>query len=752
MQAFSERRGAACDNVPEQGTFPLTPGAQDVSFQRMTIHYLCASLSFALIAAVPSAPAGTAASATPSDPGASPPTQASSAELPAAGIPGTWIGANAPTTWQAGHLYLYECWATWCGPCIASMPHLEELHRSLAKSGNIHILGLNVDNDMTPDRLAEFISSKLHITFPVGLASEQTQRLWLHPLDVRVIPFAFAVRDSKVVWKGSPRQLSVAMLTRLAEGQPATVAPPPDPVQRRQDMLACVRGIFEALARRDLAEAKRIAAEEDARNAKTGGFPKEMTLFLLRAMVSSDFAEEAAGEARHLAKEKPQEPSHLLTIARTLAGPILKSQKALSPSQSKALETALDLARQASEQEEKAGKTPRITPLIIAGMFEKLGRNAEAKPYLLQAIERSEYGRAWNAIQQETQERVPLAEILEGSVKAVIALEKASPGNDRPQAPDRWHDTVADDPLRAVFEKTEWKTAFKPQGAPADGTLLICLKRSTKQLDAQLRLRGWNRPTLYRAQIVYGAQLQPVAAPPESSYPVGHLADTGPLLNLPGSEQFDKDNLPEVMLWRDGHLLWHGEIAFMPHWLGDILDRKEFDFARFQNDRAREKEKLDRLRSLVGRVVTLNKEEKWDEARTLLLKHLDEFYADPGMALFAEEQLSGRDFHDKNYAAVCERFQRLMKQFPLEFLIYSNINKMLNSSDALQQTAYSAAMQALQGMADTNLRADPEYNAACYAVMARLALDRKQYARARELGMRALATSELARRYLGVAP
>ncbi len=675
-------------------------------------------------------------------------------ELPAAGSPSTWMNGNSPAPWQEGHLYLYECWATWCGPCIASMPHLEELHRSLRQEKTIHILGLNLDNDMTPDRLGQFVDNKLRVTFPIGIASQQTQELWLKPLDVRAIPFAFAVRDGKLVWKGSPRQLTGDMLKRLAQGREATDGPPPDPERQRQDMLACVRGVFEALARRDVAEAKRIAAEEDARRAKTGPASYGMTLFLLRSMVSNGFGAEAIAEATELAKRQPGDPVFLLKIADALSGPFLQTGKSLEPADRPVLEAALGFTRQADGLEEQAGKRPQFTPLMMADLLEKLGRNVEAKPYLLQGIKRSECGKAWEEIQQALQENISLQEILEGSVKAVVAMEKASSPEPLSPPPTRWEEAGKKDPMSAVFERAEWKGEFKPQSPPAHGTLLISTRSNASRLEAKLRLHGWNRPSLYRAILTCGPQLAPASAQPEPTYPVGQLSDPEPLLRLLKIESTPTDNrsIPEVILWRDGCLLWHGETAFMPAWIGETLDQQDFDISRFQQERRQEEERLNRLKALVKQAIALNREEKWDEARALLAEHLDELYAFPSLALFAEEHLAGKDFHNKDYDAVNKRFRRLMKSHPLEFVVYSSIHKALGSNPDLQSACYATAMDALQGMADTNLRADPEYNAACFAVMARLALTQNQQARARELGLRALATSALARRYLGIKP
>jgi len=53
-----------------------------------------------------------------------------------------WVKGSAVPAFERGKVYVVEFWATWCGPCIAGMPHLSELQHTYAKKG-VTIIGVS---------------------------------------------------------------------------------------------------------------------------------------------------------------------------------------------------------------------------------------------------------------------------------------------------------------------------------------------------------------------------------------------------------------------------------------------------------------------------------------------------------------------------------------------------------------------------------------------------------------------------------
>jgi len=40
------------------------------------------------------------------------------------------------TDFQKDKVYVVEFWATWCGPCVASMPHIVEMQKEYSEKGD----------------------------------------------------------------------------------------------------------------------------------------------------------------------------------------------------------------------------------------------------------------------------------------------------------------------------------------------------------------------------------------------------------------------------------------------------------------------------------------------------------------------------------------------------------------------------------------------------------------------------------------
>ncbi len=67
-----------------------------------------------------------------------------------------------------GKVVVIDFFATWCGPCVESMPHVEEMHRRLAQKGLV-VFGVSNESRDVVAHAAE----RFHITYP--LASDEDE-------------------------------------------------------------------------------------------------------------------------------------------------------------------------------------------------------------------------------------------------------------------------------------------------------------------------------------------------------------------------------------------------------------------------------------------------------------------------------------------------------------------------------------------------------------------------------------------------
>lgn len=62
-------------------------------------------------------------------------------------------------------LTVIDFWATWCQPCVQSIPHLNEMAEEYKERG-VNFIGVSVDGPRSQSKLAPFLNS-MGVTYPI---------------------------------------------------------------------------------------------------------------------------------------------------------------------------------------------------------------------------------------------------------------------------------------------------------------------------------------------------------------------------------------------------------------------------------------------------------------------------------------------------------------------------------------------------------------------------------------------------------
>jgi thiol-disulfide isomerase/thioredoxin len=137
---------------------------------------------------------------------------------------GKWIQGEPVAAFASNHIYIVELWATWCGPCVQSIPHLNQLWQRFQDKGVI-IVGQDVSD--SDEAVAPFVKKMGdRMTYRVALDDKSqyaggwmAEHWWKRKVNIHGIPMAFVInRDGFIAWIGHPMALKEQVLADIVAG------------------------------------------------------------------------------------------------------------------------------------------------------------------------------------------------------------------------------------------------------------------------------------------------------------------------------------------------------------------------------------------------------------------------------------------------------------------------------------------------------------------------------------------------------
>lgn len=242
---------------------------------------------------------------------------------------GSWVQGGPVKEFEGDKVYIVEFWATWCGPCIQAIPHLNKTSQRLEEKGLI-VIGQNLGEDAaTAKKFVNKMGAKMtyRVTEDDNAAGGFMAKNWLQAAEQKGIPCSFVInKKGKIAYIGHPMSLKDSLLETLLD-EPSTKPSGASPAAPA----APSSKIIELAAH---ADAEILSGKLDAAEAIIAEIQPELTadftyiggLLEMKLLIARKQADDAVQLSAMLCEDFSKHPVVLSAVAASLV-----SQPGASP-------------------------------------------------------------------------------------------------------------------------------------------------------------------------------------------------------------------------------------------------------------------------------------------------------------------------------------------------------------------------------------------------------------------------------------
>ncbi|MGB7159365.1 MAG: redoxin family protein [Tepidisphaeraceae bacterium] len=285
---------------------------------------------------------------------------------------GKYVQGDPVSEFEKGKVYVVEMWATWCGPCVSAIPHINDLQKKYADKGLI-VIGQNVweHDEAKVEPFIKEMGEKMTYRVAMddvsaGANAGTMATTWMKAANRNGIPCSFIVNQEGVIaWIGHPMQMDEPLAKVIEKKLDIAAAKAEfEGQQKVESVMQEVSGLARA------GKWDQVLAKLDEAEKASPASVKMLAPMRYQALVETKQPDKAAAIAEEALKNAKEQPIPALMIA----------QGALA---AKEYDTALKLATAGAEH---VGEQKPMAQALVASIHAAKKDWAKAVEVQKQAI------------------------------------------------------------------------------------------------------------------------------------------------------------------------------------------------------------------------------------------------------------------------------------------------------------------------------------------------------------------------------